>query len=90
MNCNRGKGFSWNRERGNYSIRESGRLFVHLTKVASANIVFEIVSHCHPGEVETGVFETLLGSHVCHLFMGNATDFASDIFSFVGYFIGNI
>ena len=69
---------------------EGGRLFVHLTKVASANIVFEICSHCHPVEVARGVFETFLGSHVYHLFKGNAKDFASDIVSFVGCFIGNI
>ena len=37
-----------------------------------------------------GVFETFLGSHVCHLFVGNAKDFASDIVFFVGCFIGNI
>ena len=37
-----------------------------------------------------GVFETFLGSHVCHLFVGNAKDFASDIVSFVGCCIGNI
>ena len=84
------KRFSGNRERGNDSVRKSGRLFVHLTKVPSANIVFEIGSHCHPVEVARGVFATFLGSHVCHLFMGNAKDFASDIFSFVGCFIGNI
>ena len=60
-----------------------------MKKVASVNIVFEICSHCHPVEVARGVFETLLGSHVCHLFMGNAKDFASDVISFVGCFIGN-
>ena len=81
---------SGNRERGNDSVRESGRLFVHLTMVASANIVFKIGSHCHLVEVARGVFETFLGSHVCHLFMGNAKDFASDIVSFVGCFIGDI
>ena len=58
--------------------------------MASANIVLEICSHCHPVEVARGVFETFLGSHVCHLFMSNAKDFASDIVSFVGCFIGNI
>ena len=65
-------------------------MLIHLTKVASANIVFEIGSHCHPVEVARGVFETFLGSHVCHLFMSKAKDFASDIVSFVGCFIGNI
>ena len=90
INCNRGKGFSVERKRGNDSVRESGRLFFHLTKVASANIVFEIGSHCHPVVVARGLFETLWGSHVCHLFVGNAKDFASDIVSFVGFFIGNI
>ena len=58
--------------------------------MASANVVFEIVSHCHPVEVARGVFETFLDSHVCHLFVGNAKDFASDIVSFMGCFIGNI
>ena len=58
--------------------------------MASANVVFEIVSHCHPVEVVRGIFERFLGSHVCHLFVGNAPDFASDIVSFVGCFVGNI
>ena len=58
--------------------------------MASANIVFGICSHCHPVEVARGVFDTFLGSHVCHLFMSNAKDFASDAISFMGCFIGNI
>ena len=58
--------------------------------MASANIGFEIGSHCHPVEVARGVFETFLCSHVCHLFMGNAKNFASDIVSFVACFIGYI
>ena len=90
VNCNQGKEFSRNRERGNDSVRESGRLFVDLTKMASANEVFEIGSHYHLSEVARGVFETFLGSHGCHLFMGNAKDFAFDVVSFVGCFIGNI
>ena len=90
VNCNRGKGFSGNRERGDDSVREGGRLFVPLTKVTSANIVIEICSHCHPVEVPSGVFETFLGSHVRHLFMSNAKDFASEVISFVDCFIGNI
>ena len=90
VNCNRGKAFSENRERGDDSVREGGRLFVHLTKVASANIVLEISFHCHPVEVARGVFETFLGSHVCHLFLSNANNFASDVISFVGCLIGNI
>ena len=61
-----------------------------LMKVASAKVVFEIISHCHPVEVARGILETLLGSHVCHLFMGNAKDFAFDVISFVSCFIGNI
>ena len=69
---------------------EGGRLFVHLTKMASPNVVIEIVSHCHPVEVVRGVFKTFLGSHVGHLFMSNAKDFASDIVSYVGCLIGNI
>ena len=79
-----------NRERGNDSVRESGRLFVHLTKMASTDIVFEIVSHCHPVEIVRGVIETFLGSHVCHLFVSNVKDFASDIVSFMGCFIEHI
>ena len=58
--------------------------------MASANIVFEICSHCHPVEVARGVFETFLGSHVCHFFVSNAKDFAPDVVSFVGCLIGNI
>ena len=82
--------FSRNRERGNHSVWEGGRLFVHLTKMASANIVFEIGSHCHQVEVTRGVFETFLSSHVCHLCISNAKDFASDIDSFVCCSIGSI
>ena len=58
--------------------------------MTSADIVFEIGSHCYPVEVARGIFETFLRSHVCHLFMGNAKDFASDVVSFVCCFIGNI
>ena len=90
MNCNRGKGFSGDRQRGDDSVSESCRLFLHLPKVASANIVFGIVSQCHPLEVARGVFETFQGPHVCHLFMCYGKEFASDIISFVGFFIGNI
>ena len=67
-----------------------GRLFVHLTKVAYANIVLEIRSHRHTVQVARSVFETFLGSHVCHLFMGNVKDFAPDVISFVSYFIETI
>ena len=65
-------------------------MFIHLAKVASANIVFEIVSHGYPVEVLGGVFEAFLYSHVCHLFVGNPDDFAPDVVSFIGCFIGNI
>ena len=41
-------------------------------------------------ELARGVFETFLGSHMGHLFMGNANDVASDIVSFVCCFIGKI
>ena len=58
--------------------------------MASANVVFEIVSHCHPVEVARGIFVTFLGSDVRHLFMGNAQDFTPDVAFFVGCFIGNI
>ena len=69
---------------------DGGRLFVHLTKVAPANVVFEIVSQSHPVEVAGGVFETFLGSHVCHLSVGNAKNLGSDIVCFVGCLIGKI
>ena len=82
--------FSGNSERGNDSLRESGRLFVHLTKVASVEVVFEIISHCHPVEVARGICEAFLGSHVCHLFMGNGNNVASDVVSFAGGSIGDI
>ena len=58
--------------------------------MASANIVFEVGSHSHPVEVVRGVFEAFLGSHVCQLFQSNTKDFAPDIVSFMGCFIGNI
>ena len=65
-------------------------MFIHLAKVTSADIVFEIASHRHPVEVSGGVLKAFLGSHVGHLFMGDAKDFTSDVVSFKGYFIGNI
>ena len=71
-------------------IREGGRLFIYFAKVTSANIVFEMVPHSHPVEVVGGVFEAFLCSHVCHLFVGNSDDFAPDVISFIGCFIGNI
>ena len=54
------------------------------------NIFFEIYSQSHPIAVARGVFEIYLGSHVCHLFMSSAKDFASDIVFFVGCFRWNI
>ena len=68
----------------------SSRLLIHLAKVTSANIVFEIVSHGHPIEVLGGVYEAFLCSHVCHLFVGNPDNFAPDVVSFIGCFRGNI
>ena len=65
-------------------------MFVHLAKVASADIVFEIVSHGHPVEVSGGVLKAFLDSDVCHLFMCDAKNFASDVVVFMGCFIGNI
>ena len=65
-------------------------MFIHLAKVPSANIVFEIVSHSHPVEVLGGVFEAFLCSHSCHLLVGNPENFALDVFSCIGCFIGNI
>ena len=67
-----------------------GRLYVHLGKVTSANIVFKITSHGYLVEVSGGVFTRFGGSKVSHLFMGNAKDFASNIVSFMGCFIANI
>ena len=65
-------------------------LFIHLGKVASADTVFEIGSHSHLVEVSGGVFNAFLGSHVWHLVMGDWKNFASDVVSFMGCFIGNI
>ena len=65
-------------------------MFIHLTKVTSGNIVFEMVSHSHPVEVLGGVFGAFLRSHVCHLLVGNPDNFAPDIVSCIGCFIGNI
>ena len=58
--------------------------------MASADIVFEIASHGHPVEVSGGVLKAFLGSHACHLFVSNEEDFASNVVSFMGCFIGNI
>ena len=58
--------------------------------MTSANIVFEIVSHGHLVEVLGGVLEAFLCSHVCHLLVGNSDNFAPDVVSFIGCFIGNI
>ena len=58
--------------------------------MASANIVFEIVSHSHLVEVLGGVFEAFLCSHVCHLFVGNSDNFTPYVVSFISCFIGNI
>ena len=88
--CDRGEWFSGNRELADDSIRESGRLFIPLAKVTSANIVFEMVPYSHPVEVLGGVFEAFLCSHVCHLFVGNRDTFAPDVVSCIGCFIQNI
>ena len=58
--------------------------------MASADVVFEIASHAHPVEVSGGVPKAFLGSHVCHLFMGSAENFVSDVVFFMGCFKGNI
>ena len=58
--------------------------------MASADIVFEIASHSHSVDVSGGVLKAFLGSHVCHLFMSDAKDLASDVVSFTGRFIRNI
>jgi len=50
----------------------------------------KIVSPREPVEVSGGVLVTLLGSHVCHLFMGNSNNFASYVVSQVGGFIRDI
>ena len=68
----------------------SGGLFIDLAKVASADILFEIVSDSHLVEMSGGLLKAFLGSHVCHLFMSDAKDFASDVVSFIDCFIGNI
>jgi len=58
--------------------------------VASADIISKIVSHREPVEVSGGVLVTLLGSHVCHQFMGKENNFASYVVSLVGGFIRDI
>jgi len=58
--------------------------------VTSANIVLETTSHRHSIDMLGGVFEAFVCSHVGHLFMGNSNDFAPDVGSFIGCFIGNI
>ena len=65
-------------------------MFIHLAKAAYANIVFEIASHGYPVEVARGVLKTLLGSHVCHLFICDSKNFASKVASFICCFIRNI
>ena len=54
------------------------------------DVVFEIASHGPSVEVSGGVLKAFLCSHVCHLFMGDAKDFVSDVVSFMGCFIGTI
>ena len=39
---------SGDREKGHNTIREGGRLLVHLAKLTSANIVFEITADIYP------------------------------------------
>ena len=90
VNCNRRKEFPGKRGRGNDSLRESGRLFIHSTRMGSANLVFAIVAYCTPVDVTRDVVKSFLGSHVCHPFISKAEDFTSDIVSFVGCFIGNL
>ena len=58
--------------------------------MASADEVFEIISHSHSVEVAGGVVKPFLGSDVRHCFMGKVEDFAPDVVSFMGCFIGNI
>ena len=58
--------------------------------MVSADIVFDIGSHSHLVEVSGGVLKAFLGSHVGHLFMGDAKNFASDVVFFMGCFIGNV
>ena len=56
----------------------------------SANIALEMVSHSHPADVLGDVFEALLCSHVCHVFVCNPDNFAHDVVSCIGCFMGNI
>jgi len=65
-------------------------LLVHLAKMTSANIVFVITCHRHLIAMFGGVFEAFVCSHVGHLFMSDSNDFAPDVGSFIGCFIGNI
>ena len=54
------------------------------------DIVFEMVSHSHPVEVLEGVFEAFLCFYMCHLFVANTDNFAPNVVSSIGCFIGNI
>ena len=58
--------------------------------MASADIDLKLGSYSHPVEVSGDIFKAFLCSHVCHLFMGDAKNSASEIGSFMGCFIGNI
>ena len=69
---------------------EGGKLFIVLTKVVLADIVFEIISSCHPAEVARGIVKPFLGSHLWYVFMCNAKDLTTDIVSYVGCFMENI
>jgi len=75
--CNRREELSEDRERGHNSVTEGGKLLVHLAKVTSVNIVFEITSHTGPIEMFGGLFEALVCSHMGHLFMGDSNSFHS-------------
>jgi len=88
--CNGREWFSRDRERGLNSVKEGSRLLVHLAKVTSANIVFEITSHRHPIEMFGGIFQAFVCSHVGHLFLGDSNDFAPAVGSFIRCFIGTI
>jgi len=68
----------------------SSRWLVHLAKMTSANIVFEITTPGHPIEILEGIFEAFVGSHIGNLFMSDSNDFPPNINSFTGCFVENI
>jgi len=87
---NRREAFSRDRERGHNPVREGSRLFVHLAKVTSGKIVFEITADTHPIEIFGGVFEAIFSSDMGYSFIGDSNNCTPDVASFIGCFIGTL